>query len=134
MYTAKLLGESSNKQTQRHTVTIEFSEGVHVFPKDFSFGLGTSLEVMKKVVKTYLDEINLVIPEIPLNTDMTAVTAETPTAPTQAELDKQAWEKDRADLRIVMELVRDGVWTGAELPVKNLQAKVRDGFKAGYLG
>lgn len=68
MYTAKLLGDSSNKELRRRIVTVEFSNGTHVFQKDFQFSLTETVEVMKRTVKQYLDELNTPIDSI---TDLT---------------------------------------------------------------
>jgi hypothetical protein len=66
--------------------------------------------------------------------DLTEPAVAEPTPPTQAELDKQEWEKDKARLVQLDELVKIGVFTGTEAPITNLRTKVRNGFKAEYLG
>jgi len=66
--------------------------------------------------------------------DLTEPVVEEPEEPTQAELDKRAWEKDKALLVQLDELVKIGVFTGTETQITNLRTKVRNGFKAEYLG
>jgi hypothetical protein len=66
--------------------------------------------------------------------DLTEPTPDEPTPPTQAELDKQEWDADKARLVQLDELVRIGVFTGTETQITNLRTKVRNGFKAEYLG
>ena len=131
MYTATKLGESTNQQMQRRIVTVRFDNGGgHIFERDFSFGLSTSSETIKKTVKEYLDEINLVIPVV---TDFNPAPDTVPPAPTPTELDRAAWTKKRDQPSTLMLLVRDGVFTGNETQVTNLQTEVRTGFKAAYL-
>jgi hypothetical protein len=66
--------------------------------------------------------------------DLTEPVKPEPEKPTRAELDKRAWEKDKALLVQLDELVKIGVFTGTEKPIADLQTKVRNGFKAEYLG
>ncbi|PIZ53572.1 hypothetical protein COY25_03330, partial [Candidatus Uhrbacteria bacterium CG_4_10_14_0_2_um_filter_41_7] len=106
------------------------NEKGHVFVKDFSFRLTDALESIKKTVVSYLDEINIVPPAI---TDFTLSAEPKPVAPTRAELGRKTWEADRAQLKIVMELVRDGVFTGTEPQIISLQNKVKTNFKSTYL-
>lgn len=130
MYTAKLLGDSSNKELRRRIVTVEFSNGTHVFQKDFQFSLTETVEVMKRTVKQYLDELNTPIDSI---TDLTPAPEPTPETPTQAELDRQAWEADFAKLEKVKRLIDCGVLTGNETQVVTLRNKVKADFKPVYL-
>jgi len=131
MYTATKLGDSTNQELQRRIVTVQFeNEKGHVFVKDFSFRLTDALESIKKTVVSYLDEINIVPPAI---TDFTLSAEPKPVAPTRAELGRKTWEADRAQLKIVMELVRDGVFTGTEPQITSLQNKVKTNFKSTYL-
>ena len=131
MYTATKLGDSTNQELQRRIVTVQFeNEKGHVFVKDFSFRITDALESIKKTVVSYLDEINIVPPAI---TDFTLSAEPKPVAPTQAELDRKTWETDRAQLKIIMELVRDGVFTGTEPQITSLQNKVKTNFKSTHL-
>jgi hypothetical protein len=131
MYTATLLGNTIDKQARRRIVTVKFSDGTSEFDKDFSFSVETEVPVMKRTVKQYLDELNFVPEDI--TGDITDYQEPVEEAPTQAELDKQAWQADRAKLATVMELVRDGVFDGTETQVTALQNKVKTGFKPAYL-
>ena len=133
MYTATKLGESINQQIQRRIITVQFDDGAgHVFDKDFSFGLTTTLEAVKKVVKSHLDEINLVI--VPVD-DFNPTPDPTPTEPTQAELDKAAWEANVAKLKKVQELLNCGVtFTAPQLTANaNLRTSVATNFNQNYL-
>jgi uncharacterized protein YneR len=129
MYTATLLGNTVDKQARRRIVTIKFDDGVSEFTKDFSFAVETEVEVMKRTVKQYLDELNFVIEEI---TDLDYVEP-TPETPTQDELDKQAWEADFARLEKVKRLIDCGVLTGTETQIVTLRNKVKADFKPTYL-
>ena len=144
MFQKELLGSSVNKQDRRRTVTVRFFKEENVFNeqtqlnevkivedfvKDFLFSIDESVEVMKARVQQYLDELNFVPTEI---TDLDYVEPTEPTK-TAAELEKEEWDKDRAQLATVMGLVRDGVFTGTEKKITDLQAKVKAGFKTSYL-
>ena len=134
MYTATKLGDSVNQQLQRRIVTVQFdnSEG-HVFAKDFQFGLTTPVETIKKTVKSYLDEINVVVPTID---DLTPAPDPVDHVPTQAELDKAAWNIDVAKLKKAQELLDCGVTFSAPqlTSLATLRNKVATNFKAEYLG
>lgn len=133
MYTAIKLGESTNQQLQRRIVTVQFNDGAgHVFDKDFSFGLTTTLETVKKTVKTYLDEINLVIAPVD---DFNPAPDPTTTAPTQEELDKAAWEANVAKLKKAQELINYGVIFSAPqlTAIANLRTTIASTFNATYL-
>lgn len=52
------LGDSINRQTQRLTITVKFTDGQTEFTRDYSFNLKDSEDVIKKRIKYDLDEIN----------------------------------------------------------------------------
>ena len=131
MYTATKLGDTVNKQTRRRIVTVHFSDGASEFDKDFSFAVETTVDVIKKTVKSYLDEINIVPEDITGNVaDYTEPIKETPTV---AELARTTWEQDKAKLAQLQELIDMGVFDGTETQIVNLRAKVKAGFKPEYL-
>jgi len=130
MYTAKLIGDTKNIELRRRMINIEFTSEKHTFNKEFQFSIQDDVDAIKKTVKYYLDELNFTPPEIK---DLT-ITEETPVEPTQAEKDKQAWEKDKATLRQLQDLIDIGVFKGDETPIVNLRAKVKTNFKTEYLG
>ena len=132
MYTATLVSKTFQRAANRIVVTVEVTDGTDTFTKSFSFAPNTTVEQMKKTVKYFIDELNGVDEIVANLTDLTVTEAE-PETPTQAELDKQAWQADRAKLATVMELVRDGVFDGTETQVTALQNKVKTGFKPAYL-
>ena len=133
MFTAIKLGDTIDKQTQRRIITVKFTDGVSEFNKDFQFKIDETVTNIKKAVGAYLNEINFVPETIPNGTLDTSIPAEVTPTKTQAEIDKENWQTDRETLRQTMELVRDGVFTGAETAIVNLQAKVKAGFKQSYL-
>lgn len=136
MYTAIKLGHTDDKQTQRRIVTIKFEDISipHEFVKDFSFRLTDTLEVMKGAVAAYLTELNAVPDVLADGVVDTTVATPVEVVPTADELARTEWEADRNKLKTLMELVRDGVFTGSETQITALQAKVKTGFKVGYLG
>lgn len=116
----------------RRDITIEFIDGKNLAYETMSFAIGTDRNTIKKRFKHHLDTI-LNAPEKEDITDLVVV-EDAPVEPTVAELARTAYDKDRGNLTTIMELVRDGVFTGTEKQITDLQAKVRQGFKAEYLG
>jgi len=130
MYTFnRVISDRKDLTARRRIVNVEFIDGETLHNREMQFSLTETTDAIKKRFKEYLDELNA---EIVAVTDLT-YTEPTPDEPTQAELDKQAWQADRAKLATTMELVRDGVFDGTETPITNLQAKVKANFKAEYL-
>ena len=101
MYTATKLGDTVDKQKQRRIVTINFTDGVSEFSKDFSFSIETDLITIKKRVKDYLDEINFVPEDLADGAvDFTDIPAEeAPVEPTAEELAKTEWDADIEKLK-----------------------------------
>lgn len=116
----------------RRDITIEFVDGKNLAYETMSFAIGTDKETIKKRFKHHLDTIL----NAPAKEDITdlAVVEETTIEPTAAELARTAYDKDRSNLSTIMELVRDGVFTGTEKQITDLQGKVKRGFKVEYLG
>ena len=92
-----------------------------------------SQAMLTQAVKGWIDTVESA-KSVTESVDLTEPVKEEPVAPTQAELDKQEWDKDRETLRQAMELVRDGVFPADQASIVALQKKVRDGFKTQYLG
>lgn len=132
MYTfSKVLSDEKNLTLRRRIVAVEFVENGNLLTQTFQFSLNTSLEDIKRAVKSYLDELNAVIPD--LTGDLSTVTEPTPEVPTQAKLDRQAWEADFAKLEKVRRLIDCGVLTGNETQIVTLRNKVKADFKPAYL-
>ncbi len=130
MYTALKLGDSANKELQRRIVTVQFDDGAgHVFVKDFSFSLTTELEAMKKAVKYYLDEINLVPPVID---DLIPDPDPVPPAPTAGEIAQAAWVVDWKNLQNAVKLEAHGVSVLSPAQMTALKTKVKDNFLNAY--
>jgi len=92
-----------------------------------------SQEMLTSAVKGWIDTMESAS-GVTDSVDLTEPVVEEPEEPTQAELDKQEWEQDKARLVQLDELVKIGVFTGTEAQITNLRTKVRNGFKAEYLG
>jgi len=136
MYTATKIGHTDDVQTQRRTVVIRFTDGVTEFTKPFSFSLTATVEVMKKAIASYLAEINTNEAVLPDNTSDFTVTPPIETPPTQAELDRQAWEKDVARLKkAYSDMINLGVTlTAGQLSgLSTLRTKIATNFKNEYL-
>lgn len=126
----RVVKDEKNEALRRREVTVEFiNELSHVKSKLISFTINEDGSVIKKAFGAYLDELNYVPPVI-IDINLPPV-VDVP--PTQAELDRKEWDVDRLHLKTSMELVRDGVFTGTEKQITNLQAKVKAGFKVEYL-
>jgi hypothetical protein len=130
MYTIQTYADVVDKEKRRRIVDVTFTDGVATFVQNFSFSIDTEIDIIKKTVNQYLEELNYVAPEID---DLTPPTEPAPILPTPAELARTEWNADRNNLKTLMELVRDGVFTGTEKQITDLQAKVKADFKVTYL-
>lgn len=130
MYTIQTYADVVDKEKRRRIVDVTFTDGQSTFVQTFSFGVDTDTNVIKKTVTQYLDELNYVPPA---NTDFTPDADPEPVAPTAGELARNQWNTDRNNLKTLMDLVRDGVFTGSEKQITDLQAKVKADFKVTYL-
>lgn len=131
MYTATLKTNEVDKEARRRILTVEFTDGTDTFTKNFQFTVEELVVNMKKIVKQYLDELNYVPEEI--TGDIADYTEPVEATPSQTELDKTQWEKDKATLIQVEELIGLGVFDGTETAVVNLRNKVKTDFKISYL-
>jgi len=129
MYSILNHKEETLNKYRRRVVTVTFSNGTNEVTQEFQFSIDVTLAAIKKTVLAYLDELNYVPTAV---TDFTPE-AEVEAVPTAAELAKTAWEADRAKLKTLMELVRDGVFTGTEKQITDLKAKVKADFNPVYL-
>ena len=132
MYTATKQEDIINQEIGRRLLKVQFSNGTHIFSKDYSFSINTTAEQIKQIVKSNLDEINVAPAVLCGDIGLPALPPPAP-LPTQAELERMAWFKKREQLSTLMLLVRDGVFVGNETQITNLQTEVRTGFKAAYL-
>lgn len=134
MFTATLIGDTKNIELRRRMINVEFTDGTITFAREFQFRIDETVEGMKKAVKSYLDEINLVPPT--LDGDWT-VTDPTPVVPTQAELDRKEWEADVAKLKKAhSDMIDLGVTltAGQLTALTTLRNKIATNFKNEYLG
>ena len=129
---SRVQSDETHVSKGRREVTIEFKDGTNLAYESMSFAIGTDRDTIKKRFKDYMDTILNAAPKEDI-TDLVVVEQET-VAPTAAELARTTYNADRASLTTIMELVRDGVFTGTEKQITDLQAKVRQGFKVEYLG
>lgn len=131
MFTATLKNNEVNKEARRRVLTVEFTDGVETITKSFQFKIDEEVLVMKRIVKQYLDEVNFVPPEI--TGDIADCTEPVDVTPTQAEIEKTAWEADKAKLNQLQELITLGVFNGTETQIVNLRNKVKANFKPSFL-
>lgn len=133
MFTATLIGDTKNVELRRRMVNVEFTDGKITFNKEFQFKIDETVEAMKKIVKQYLDELNLVPPA--LDGDWTvADPVEVP--PTASEIARNEWETNVAKLKKAQELLDCGVTFSAPqmTALATLRGKVATDFKVEYLG
>lgn len=135
MYTATLVSKTIQREKQRILVVVDII-GETTERKEFSFSLNTTLDQIKKTINQYITELeqaqSLATNLNEGNLDLT-VTPPVDTPPTQAELDRTAWEADFAKLKKVQELIDCGALTGSETAIVTLRNKVKADFKPAYL-
>lgn len=131
MFTPRLIGDTKNIELRRRMINVEFTDGTVTFNKEFQFSISETVEAIKKTIKEYVTEINTEAPAI--IGDITDVPVEpAPTEPTAAELAFTEWQKDRADLKKMKELVAEGIIAADATQLATLQAKVNTGWKNAY--
>lgn len=130
MYTfSQIISDETNKTTRRRNIVVEFVNGDELLSQSFSFGLDTTTQTIKQIIKKYLDDLNLTQESI---TDIDIPTP-TPTAPTQAELDRIAWQEDWRKLQAANKLETNGVTVLTATQKTALVNKVTTGFKQEYV-
>lgn len=102
--------------------------------RDYTFRGIVSKDGLISAVKGWIDSIELMKSLEDMTLDLAEQTPTAPVAPTQAELDRQAWETDFARLEKVKRLVDCAVFSGTEPDIVALRNKVKTSFKAEYLG
>lgn len=130
MYTATFVSKTVEKEEQRIRISIQFTDGIDSFVKDFLFALDVTLDQIKSVIKDYKQRleassvVTLPVGEVDLNIQQIL--------PTQNELDRQQWMTDWHNLKVAKQLADHGaaVLSGTQLTA--LQTKVTSGFKPGY--
>lgn len=129
-YTIEVVGKTENGRA--YLVDVKATKGAEVKERQFD-GI-VSLAGLRSAVKGWIDtdELKAGLPDSG-NLDFTEPEM-VETVKTKAELDKESYDKNRERLRVIMELVRDGVFTGNETQIVNLQNKVKTNFKVEYLG
>ncbi len=130
MFTLQLLGDRKDEKLRRRIINVKFISTEKEFDQEFQFNIDEDNAVIKKAVNQFLDELNYIPPTL---TDLDPVPDPVPEEPTQAEIERDQWFADRQKLRTLMELVRDGVFTGSEKQITDLQTKIRADFKVTYL-
>lgn len=122
-----VIKDVKDEAARRRVVTVQFKNELgHTKEATLSFSINETNENVKARFVDYLNELNFVPTPI---SDLTVTNPE-PQPPTQAELDRAAFNEDRAQLHNLMEMVRDGVFTGTETQIKNLQTKVKNAVVA----
>ena len=134
MFTAQLIGDRKDEQLRRRIVNIKFTSLEKEFDREFQFRIDEALEVIKRTVKSYLNELNLTRPVID---DLEPDAEVPPPSPTQAELDKIEWEADVARLKKIHTDILDLGVTPKQAMVTAIEAlrtKIANNVKSEYLG
>jgi hypothetical protein len=118
-----------NKNKGAWIIDVSAAKGDETLVRNFH-GI-ISQAMLTQAVKGWIDTVESA-KEVTTDVVLTEPVVE-PTPPTQAELDRQAWEKDKSTLRQLQDLVDMGVFTGTETPIVNLRNKVKTNFKTEYL-
>jgi len=129
MWTINILDKGRDQELI--AVQVEFKNGDESIKRNFAANTKERLVAKVKQYKEALEKRDADFDDV--QTGTFTPTEETPTEPTQAELDERAWREKREQLREVMELVRDGVLAADAKPVTDLQAAVRKDLKPAYL-
>jgi hypothetical protein len=131
MYTATITSKTLDKQAQKITLVVEFSDGEQTFTRTLFFSPTTSLENIKYRLKDLAQELDiadanmLAIPTGVIDlSDIEIVSS------TTAEVD---WHKNYNKLKQVQELIDLGILTGSEQKVVALRNKVTADFRPEYL-
>jgi hypothetical protein len=117
-----------NKNKGAWIIDVEATNGRESMARNFHSIISQAM--LTQAVRGWIDTTESA-KEVSTDLDFTEPVAPEP-APVDTE--REDWNKDREQLRVVMELVRDGVFPANDARVNALQAKVRSGFKVGYLG
>lgn len=131
MYTAQLLGDRKDEKLRRRIVNVKFTSPEKEFDQEFQFTIETEVDVIKKTINQFLEELNFVPPTID---DLIPEADPIPTPPTALEIARTEWESNWGKLQKVDELITAQVLTGSEPQVTALRKKVKDDFKVTYLG
>jgi hypothetical protein len=119
------------KRSNAYALTVKAVKGTEV--KDRLFEGIISFDGLKQAAMNWIDseERLATVPGTGV-IDFTPPTPETPTPPTQDEIDREAWLKDWQRLQKVVRLSEHGVEILSAAQKTALVAKVRTGFKAEY--
>lgn len=102
------LSDVKDELARRRVILVRFEDvdTGRTVDQSFSFGVGTDIETIKKIVMQFADELNFVPP--PLD-DLTPTPEPTPEPPTKAELDRNEWIEDWKNLQAAIKLQAHGV-------------------------
>lgn len=126
----RILKDLRNEALRRREITVQFiNDKQHTKEITLSFSLTETTEAIKRAFQSYLDELNFVPPPV---TDLTLPTQPVVTPPTQAELDRQAWQNNLNRLQRATKMAALGapIITSAQLTA--LQTSVRTKWKPEY--
>jgi len=122
MYTAEIINKIVDEKTRRLSVLVKFTNTADQssHEQDFSFGLGTDLETVRKTIRTYRKELETskVNAElIPTGSIDISDVVDLPIEPTAAEKKAAKYQEKREALRILKEDVELGLATQAQYDV-----------------
>lgn len=126
MFTATKLSDTINPQLQRRIIIVKFDDGVDNFTKEFTFGIASSIETIKRSVKGYLDEINSTPGSV------NDFTPGADPAPKAEEIAKTEWQADWKNLQNAVKLEAHGVSVLTPAQMTTLKTKVKDNFLNSY--
>ena len=124
MYTVKSFTDIVDKALRSRIVTVTFTEDGKNLVQPFRFSIGENDIVVKKQVKQFLDELNVV--HVPISGDITFVPPEQLIPePTAEELEKAKIAQTRKELEVAKKDVELGLLTAQEYELKLAEIKAK---------
>lgn len=131
MYTANIIGDVVDREASRRILTVEFTDGLSTFSRDFSFRVLEEPETVKRTIVAALDELNYVPPAIS-DLEVPAQDIKS-TESTNEERTFLDWLADYRLLETAQRLLAMGIITGNEPDIVSLKNRVTNGFRMAYL-
>jgi hypothetical protein len=131
MWTAKI--KSVLKSAGRIAVTVTYTSATESFDEEYSSVSKVDMTWLQSQVRNRIEAITAAYAFADSLTSNQAIDVTPAAAPTQAELELSAWQKDYTRWLAVQRAIDTGVLTGAETKVVELKDKVKAGFKPAYL-
>jgi len=131
MWTSKIV--SVSKQAGKITIRVEFVDGTETFEEEYITSSKVDMPWLQTQLRNRLTQFKGAYSFADTLTKDQVIDISDPAAPTQAQIDRDAWLSDYARWCSVKRAIDAQVLTGNEVKVVELKTKVVDGFKPAYL-